>query len=102
LFVINDSAENESGADATDVGTAGGGNGAVNRGEDPKGAPEFDVGGVGRPSEPGTRLDEGEGALDSGGQDGGPVMLGVFGYARLETGYVEAADDTMGCPGLLL
>jgi hypothetical protein len=103
LFVINDSAENESGADATDVGTAGGGNGAVKRGDDPKGAPEFCDGGLGRPSEPGPRFDEGdEDALDSGGHDGCPTILGVFGYARLETGYVEAADETMGCPGLLL
>lgn len=103
LFVINDSAENESGADATDVGTAGGGNGAVNKGDDPNWAPELDVGGVGRPCEPGTWLDEGdEDALDSGGHEGGPAILGVFGYARLETGYVEAADDTMGCPGLWL
>jgi hypothetical protein len=103
LFVINDSAENESGADATVVGTAGGGNGAVNKGEDPKGAPELGVGGVGRPSEPGTKLDEGdEDALDSGGHEGGPAILGVFGYARLETGYVEVADDTMGPPGGLL
>lgn len=98
--MINDSAENESGADATDVGTAGGGKGAVNKGDEPNGAPEFGVGGVGRP---GAWLGEGdEDALDSGGQEGGPAMLGVFGYARLETGYVEAADETMGCPGLLL
>jgi hypothetical protein len=97
LFVINDSAEKESGADATDVGTAGGGNGAVNKGDVPNGAPELEIGGVGRPSEPGTRFDEGdEDALESGGQEG------VFGYARLETGYVEIADDTMGAPDELL
>jgi hypothetical protein len=95
LFVINDSAEKESGADATVVGTAGGGKGAVNKGEFPNGAPELEIGGVGRLSEPATRFDDGEDALDSGGQ-------GVFGYARLETGYVEVADDTMGAPEELL
>lgn len=97
LFVINDSAENESGADATLVGTAGGGRGAVNNGDDPNGALELDIGGVGRPKEPGTRFDEGdEDALESGGHEG------VFGYARLETGYVEGADDAIGAPEVLL
>jgi hypothetical protein len=96
LLVISDSAEKDSGAVATDVGTAGGGRGAVNRGDDPKGAPALEIGGVGRLSGPGTRLDEGdEDALESGGQEG------VFGYARLETGYV-VADETMGAPGELL
>jgi hypothetical protein len=96
LLVISDSAEKESGAEATVVGTAGGGSGAVNNGDEPNGAPVLEMGGVGRLSAPGTRLDEGdEDALESGGQEG------VFGYARLETGYV-VADETMGAPGELL
>jgi hypothetical protein len=49
LFVNNDSAENGCGVEATVVGTAGGGNGAVNKGDDPNGAPGVvDDGGVGR------------------------------------------------------
>lgn len=99
MFVINDSAEKESGADAELVGTAGGGKGAVNNGDDPNGAPELELGGVGRLSGDGTRFDDGdEDALESVGQEGGPAIVGVFGYARLETGYVEVADDTMGAP----
>lgn len=96
MFVSNDSAENGCGAEATVVGTAGGGNGAVNIGDDPNGAPGVvGVGGLGRP-----RLDDGdEDALESGGHEGGPTKFGVFGYARLETGYVEPADDVIGCPG---
>lgn len=35
LFVSNDSAENGCGTEATEVGTAGGGRGAVNKGDDP-------------------------------------------------------------------
>lgn len=90
--------------EATVVGTAGGGSGAVNRGDDPKGAPGVvGVGGVGRLIAPGTRLVDGdEDALDSDGHDGGPTKPGAFGYARLETGYGEADDDAMGCPGMVL
>ena len=105
MFDNNDSAENERGVEATDVGTGcGGGNGAVNKGDDPNGAPEFGVGGVGRLNEPGTILVDGdEDALDeSGGQEGGPTKLCVFGYARLETGYVEAVDETIAWPGAVL
>jgi hypothetical protein len=78
LFVNNDSAEKESGAEeATVVGTAGGGSGAVNKGDDPNGAPGVvGIGGVGRFIVPGTRLVDGdEDALDSGCHDGGPAML---------------------------
>jgi hypothetical protein len=65
----------------------------VNKGDDPNGAPGG-PGGVGR-----LRLAEGDGdALESGGHDGGPTMPGVFGYARLDTGYVEAADDDVMGP----
>lgn len=97
MFVNNDSAENGCGAEATLVGTAGGGRGAVNKGDDPNGLPGVaDVGGVGRFNDPGTRLDEGdEEALESGGHDG-PPPEGVFGYARLEAGYDETDE---GCPG---
>lgn len=104
LFVNNDSAEKGCGAEATDVGTAGGGKGAVNKGDDPNGAPGVvDVGGVGRLSDPGTRFVDGEeDAFECGAQDGGPTRLGVFGYARLETGYVEPADEVISCPGALL
>lgn len=105
MFVNNDSAENASGAEATVVGTAGGGRGAVNKGVDPNGAPGVvGVGGVGRFNAPGTRLaEDDEDALESGGQEGGPTKLGVFGYARLETGYVEADDDeTIGCPDAVI
>lgn len=52
-------------------------------------------------SEPGTILDDGE-ALESGVQGGGPTSDGVFGYARLETGYVEPAVDPNDWPGVLL
>lgn len=101
LFVNNDSVENGCGVEATVVGTAGGGNGAVNKG-DPKEAPGVvGVGGVGRFNERSTRpVDDDEDAFDSGGQEGGPTKLGVFGYARLETGYVEVDDETIGCPGV--
>lgn len=105
MFVNNDSAEKGCGAEATDVGTAGGGKGAVNKGDDPNGAPGLvDVGGVGRFSDPGTRLVEGDDdALECGAHDGGPTRLGAFGYARLETGYGDdAADDVLSCPGALL
>lgn len=106
LFVNNDSAENGCGAEAADVGTAGGGNGAVNIGDDPNGTPGVvEVGGVGRLSDPGTSDVDGDedGALEWGVQDGGPPRLwGVFGYARLETVYVEAADEVIGWPGATL
>lgn len=99
MFVNNDSAENGCGAEVAVVGTAGGGKGAVNSCDDPNGA--VDVGGVGRPNEPGTTLVEGddEDALDSGGHDGGATRLGAFGYARLETGYVAVDDEAIDCPG---
>lgn len=99
MFVNNDSAEKGCGAEATDVGTAGGGKGAVNRGDDPNGPPgAADVGGVGLPNDPGPRLDEGDdAALESGGQGGAPTEPGVFGYARLDTGYVDTAGE-VGCP----
>lgn len=101
MFVNNDSAENGCGAEATEVGTAGGGKGAVNIGDVPNGAPGVvEVGGVGRLSDPGTSdVDGDEDELEWGVQDGGPPRLGVFGYARLETGYVEADDEVIGWPG---
>lgn len=104
LFVNNDSAENGCGAEATDVGTAGGGNGAVNKGDVPNGAPGVvGVGGVGRLSDPGTSdVDGDEDVLECGVHEGGPPRPGVFGYARLETGYVEAADEVIGWPGATL
>lgn len=98
MFVNNDSAENGCGAEATLVGTAGGGKGAVKRGEDPKGPPGVaEVGGVGLLSEPGMLVEGDDAALESGGQGGAPTEPGVFGYARLDTGYVDTAGE-VGCP----
>lgn len=99
MFVNNDSAEKGCGAEATLVGTAGGGRGAANSGEDPNGPPGVaDVGGVGLLSDPGPMLVEGDdAALESGGQGGAPTEPGVFGYARLDTGYVDTAGE-VGCP----
>lgn len=102
MLVNSDSAENGCGVEATVVGTAGGGRGAVNKGDDPNGAPGVvDVGGVGLFNEPERLADGDDDALDIGGHDGAaPIEPGVFGYARLDTGYVETADDVMGWPAL--
>lgn len=104
LLVSNDSAENGCGADETVVGTAGGGNGAVNKGDDPYGTPgAVCAGGVGRFNDEPCMLDAGnEDALEIGGHaDGGGTRLVVFGYARLEIGYVFA-DETIEAPRAVL
>lgn len=55
---------------------------------------------LGRFKDPGTRFDGGADVdtLESGDHDDDPIKLGVFGYVKLETEYVDVVDDVIGCP----
>lgn len=96
----NDSVEKGCGVVVAVVGCEVGGNGAVNKGDCPNDRPgveEFAK--LGRFKDPATRfVVDDEETLERGDHDDDPNKLGVFGYVKLETEYVEAADEVIGWP----
>lgn len=89
MLFNKDSVENGCGAVVAVVCCDVGGKGAVNRGDDPNDGPGgFGI--LGRFKDPCTRfVDVDDDTLESGDQEDEPNKLGVFGYVKLETEYVD-------------
>lgn len=96
MLFNNDSVEKGCGVVVAVVCCDVGGKGAVNKGD----GPNDDADGfckLGRFNDPGTRFDGvDDGTLDNGDQDDDPNKLGVFGYVKLETEYVDVVDEVKG------
>lgn len=70
----------------------------MKRGDGPK-DDDGVFGRLGRPKDPGTRfVGADEDPLEIGDHDDDPNKLGVFGYVKLETEYVDVVDAVMGWP----